>query len=202
MRFNNLFVLKKILKGKYSEVHWLCRCDCGKECEVISSALRNSWQKSCGCIKDIEEETLLTKFFWKNVKKNDYCWEWTGKLCNGYGAVEFHKKQFRAHRLSYIIHNGSIEKNKFICHKCDNKKCVNPSHLYAGTINDNARDAKERNLIHRGEQCVRSKLKEIDILKILASKETCRDIAIQYNMNKNYIRKIRNRQAWRHITVP
>jgi HNH endonuclease len=69
------------------------------------------------------------------------CWEWIGaKGHNGYGLIGLGRAaegQVRAHRLSHKIFNGGLPKNKLILHRCSNKGCVNPDHLFAGTYRDN-----------------------------------------------------------------
>lgn len=73
------------------------------------------------------------------------CWEWEGDLCsNGYGDLAFCEKGKRtrifAHRFSYVFYKGPLEEGKYICHACDNPKCVNPNHLFQGSPKDNVRD--------------------------------------------------------------
>lgn len=83
----------------------------------------------------------------EHYKGLDACWEWTGCIGDdGYGKTHAFGKIMRAHRLSYILHIGEIEEGLMVLHRCDNTKCLNPSHLFLGTGKDNGADMvmKER----------------------------------------------------------
>lgn len=79
---------------------------------------------------------------------NGSCWIWEGNIGNhGYGRLRFLNSNVTAHRFSYEIYNGLIPKDKGVLHKCHNRLCVNPDHLYLGDAQDNARDWMEHRKI-------------------------------------------------------
>jgi len=97
------------------------------------------------------------KAFWKQVKITkdpDKCWEWKGSVGNhGYGLMILKrrgkKKMITAHRFSYQLTYGKIPKKAFVCHRCDNKTCVNPRHLELGNRSKNVSDAVKRGLVKK-----------------------------------------------------
>src|SRR5882672_3448747 len=75
--------------------------------------------------------------FWEKVNKTDTCWLWTGKIArDGYGYL----RDQAAHRVSWELHNGPVPEGKWVLHHCDIRPCVNPSHLFLGSRQDNMDD--------------------------------------------------------------
>ena len=76
------------------------------------------------------------------IKEVNGCWEWQGYVqWNGYGKVLYKGKNLSAHRLSYALFDGDIPAGIVVCHRCDNRKCVNPDHLILGPDKDNYEDS-------------------------------------------------------------
>lgn len=73
------------------------------------------------------------------------CHEWNAALHrDGYGKFYFRGKDVASHRASYILNVGEVPEGLMVLHKCDNRKCVNPNHLYIGTAKQNVKDMHER----------------------------------------------------------
>lgn len=71
---------------------------------------------------------------------NSGCWLWLGGLHNdGYGLIRAGQTRL-AHRVSYELLKGPIPPGSCVCHSCDNRLCVNPDHLWLGSLRDNAID--------------------------------------------------------------
>jgi HNH endonuclease len=148
----------------------------------------------------------LEERFWRYVVKGkkEECWNWTAHLCYGYGVIkgESGKTVLKAHRVSWTIHNGTIPDGMSVLHKCDVRSCVNPHHLWIGTIQDNMkdRDNKQRGARHDGENNPSSKLKERDVLEIvgLLGKGVSQiRIAEMFNVTKGAISAIHTKRAWK-----
>lgn len=93
-------------------------------------------------------DKVLPERFWAKVQKLSGCWVWTASLDRyGYGHFGMDGRHYRAHRLVWTSMNGDPPVGMHVCHKCDNRRCVRPDHLFLGTNRDNFRDASRKGRI-------------------------------------------------------
>lgn len=139
---------------------------------------------------------------------NTGCWFWVGKTStDGYGQLH-HKCSdgfLTAHRYSYFLHFGDFDRTKYVLHKCDNRLCVNPDHLYLGDSQQNVKDRTDRN---RGAKFPGSsngfaKLNEATVISMRNDYRrggiTHRGIAKKYSVSFSTAQKILLRTRWTHI---
>lgn len=162
--------------------------------------------------------------FWKKVRiaGDEECWEWLGIISTvGYGQFPKYGNNWAAHRLSYVFKNGPIGLGMLVCHTCDNRKCVNPKHLFQGTPKDNMVDMKEKGrsrclsgpdhpykrnpeLIRRGEirgvyvRLTAEKVKELrHARKFLKMSNS--ELARKYGVGKTTIQNAISGRYWAHV---
>lgn len=140
---------------------------------------------------------------WKLGGPNGDCWEWQGMINNknGYGYMYYKGRTQQVHRLSYAYYNqGADMEGKDVRHTCDNRRCMNPSHLLLGSRKENMADAIERDRLLRGEDRWNSKLTRQQVLEIkqlLANgKLTQQEIADKYGVTRSCVSKIKRGLTW------
>lgn len=97
-------------------------------------------------ILSVEDETRFIKYF-SIPSDPTKCWEWNGKFGKDYYGRFYLNKQYRtSSRIMYINYIGPLNSSKeLVCHKCDNPKCINPTHLFKGSSQDNMLDCVHKN---------------------------------------------------------
>lgn len=136
---------------------------------------------------------------------NTGCWIWIGgSFENGYGVFRIHSKNKKAHRMSFEFYKGSIPDGMVVCHRCDNKFCVNPDHLFLGSMLDNVTDmiSKGRKHYPKGELHGQSKLKTADVIHIRQHADSIghKAIADKFGISQKYIGEILRRHKWAHVS--
>ena len=150
--------------------------------------------------------------FWAKVDRSagpNGCWLWTASGADGYGRIRLSHSQrlVLAHRASYEMVHGKIPAGLLVCHTCDCRKCVNPAHLFAGTQNDNMRDASQKGHIflrkQHGELNALHKLTEPKVIEIrqrwAAGNITQRELAGAFRVSRGAINNIVNGYTWTHL---
>ena len=153
------------------------------------------------------KDELLERFWSKvNILSEDECWEWkAGINSTGRGIFKINGKSIHAHRMAWILTNGEIPNGMFICHHCDNGKCMNPKHLFVGTPADNVHDMinKGRKITLHGEDDPKSKLTEKQVIEIkqlyIPYKFTQYKLAEMYNVSRSAIESIICGYNWQHL---
>lgn len=134
----------------------------------------------------------------------DGCWYWLGALSeSGYGNFKSESRSERAHRVSYRLYKGPIPDGLFACHKCDNPACVNPDHLFLGTLKENQEDMSRKGRAARGSKSGMAKLTESDIKQIrqlvCVDDVSRRVVASFFKVDRGHVDKIIRRQRWAHV---
>lgn len=149
--------------------------------------------------------------FWNFVQRTESCWLWTGALNDaGYGIFRMNGRNYRATHISLWIYKRPVPSGLCVLHKCDNRACVNPDHLYIGDKGRNIQDAYDRGRRPRidvgeqnqGSRNGMSKLTETDVIEIkqrIQARETNKSIAADFGVDPGAIWAIRTGKTWRRV---
>jgi hypothetical protein len=160
--------------------------------------------------------------FWSRVNKRGpipsfdaalgSCWIWTSSLDkNGYGTFSG-LGQSKAHRFSFLLANGALAQGSFVCHRCDNRACVRPSHLYLGDAGSNGTDASARKhyryghhpVVLRGSQIAKAKMTDSQVAEArrrYAAGARLSELMQTFDMSKSGIQALVTGRTWKHVTI-
>ena len=145
--------------------------------------------------------------FWKrvDVRGPGECWPWTGYVEEaGYGVTSVAGLPMRAHRRAWQL-AGKPERLQAsgrvmcICHKCDNRACVNPRHLFAGTDAENAADMREKGRAAQGKKHWNAKLTEEQVRAIRQDPRPARAVAADYGVSRAAVSYARAK-GWKSVS--
>lgn len=172
--------------------------------------------------------------FWKRVERNteEHCWPFIGRILHGYGEFHYRRRAYKAHRVAYALtYPGSIpwgtgmsgSKGTLVLHRCDNKACCNPAHLFLGTQQDNVRDAVRKGRMQHGERHFLAKLTIAEVREIKElqhrgqlyrpgrgwHRRTPRppglispdELAARYGVHSMAISQVLTGRAWAHVAI-
>jgi hypothetical protein len=130
------------------------------------------------------------------------CWNWQGSLnAAGYGKFSWSPPSLTilAHRAAVMIYRRENPTGLLLCHKCDNPRCVNPDHLFAGDTVANLKDASRKRRTRIGENNPIAKLTEAQVRAIRLDPRPHKEIAKDLPIGNQQISAIKLRKQWRHI---
>lgn len=147
--------------------------------------------------------------FRTRVDKSGECWTWLGSIHrDGYGVMWADREarerfglgsfNVRAHRAAWLIEHGPIPAGKVVCHRCDNPRCVRPSHLWLGTPRENTRDAAAKGRLAKPNAKISAHDVRI-IRRRFAAGERSSDIAIDFGISRDQVTNIGAGRSWKSV---
>jgi hypothetical protein len=180
-----------------------------RRCRPCEAAIERERRKAILSMSREERERVFGKQpeyfepFWRYVDKGGSCWLWNGpRTHKGYGALQVEiagLTYYRAHRVSWAIHNGEIPDDLHVLHKCNNPWCVNPEHLRLGTNAENVEDRKRDGRQITGERNGRAKLTPELVRRIRQDDRPQTEWAEELGVHPTTIGNIRAGKKWRHV---
>lgn len=197
---------------------WTC-CECGKQFEkrIMKDAKHpkycskecfgkqpKDWLPKRAFISQTYEQQLvrLKTLFEEAVIRQEGCWNWKYALHkSGYTVMKHGRKQTSGHRTSWMVHNGPIPDRMLVLHKCDNRACTNPDHLFIGTSKDNVEDMHKKGRGRWGKSCLHIEdIETVKEIKTLLTLEVPHSkIARKFGVSVYAISNIKHGKTWKHV---
>ncbi len=149
--------------------------------------------------------------FWAKVerRRKNQCWLWLASL-RGRGYGQFggplcHGAHGAAHRISWLIHFGPIPDGLFVLHHCDNPRCVNPSHLFLGTHQDNMADRDAKNRVAHGERHYRATTSAAKVgmaRRMFSAGSSIAEITAATSLSRRILKRVIEGKQWKRAPGP
>lgn len=143
--------------------------------------------------------TRIAKF---SRRLSNGCLEWTGGLSSsGYAVMQVDYRSRRVTHLVWEAANGAVPGGMYMCHSCDNPKCIELTHLFAGTPVENMRDASKKGRVATGSRLPQAKLTEDQIPEIrrLMKTEPSSVVSALFGVSPRNCRSVANLESWKHV---
>ena len=156
-------------------------------------------------VKKHQHLSLKEKILLKSkLNPNNGCLEWTGSIdkSTGYGYVIFESEKIGSHRAAFEVFKEQSIEGKQVLHKCDNRKCVNPDHLFLGTIQDNMKDKVSKGRQTRGSTFKTAKVNEKQVLVFRSLKKSGffnKELASLFQISVRHMARITSGDRWKHV---
>lgn len=154
---------------------------------------------------------VTKEYYFNNAypEPNTGCWIYGGQIhpVTGYGCgsliLDDGYRLCGSHRVSYYLFKGSFDRSLYVCHACDNRWCINPDHLFLGTLQDNLKDMENKGRVSHGEKHFGSKLSEESVKKIRTKyndgNHTYYSLAKEYGVDHSTIYAVVKYKLWKHV---
>lgn len=184
-----------------------CR-HCGELFGKHWSGTRFCSRRCSGLFREEKKREEAERRFWSNIDRRgpQECWPWLAGTTCGYGQIRFRKEKLGAHVLSYRLAHGPVPSGRMVLHRCGNRICCNPNHLYAGTYAQNTNDAV-RHGTHKcgfglGDQHNSARLRAVHIPLIreaIQRGESQRAIGRKFGVTQQTIGAVARGYTWKHV---
>jgi hypothetical protein len=167
-----------------------------KPCKTCGRLFTPSWYTSRYC-EPVCQVAANTK------RAVTGCLEWTGTLwATGYGMIRYNRRAYKAHRFNWELCYGPIPVGLLVRHKCDNRRCLEPSHLELGTQADNMKDCVERGRASMGTRHPDSILNS-ELVRFIrqehAKGRANADIGREIQVDRSIVRAVV--VSWKHVPL-